>query len=159
MAYLTGALRKPGQQFVGPGADQITLSGEILPHWKGGYGQLEVPQVFEVNGTWYCLFCTADEHFSKAEAAKTRPVTGNHYLIGEGPRGPWRIAPGFLDGEVPCERYAARVLNTDNGMVIIGFADKPNGATEFVGQIMDPSPISVTSDGQLFVTPQQQAAE
>lgn len=34
--------RKPGQQFVGPGADQITLQGEILPHWKGGYGQLDL---------------------------------------------------------------------------------------------------------------------
>lgn len=32
--------RKPGQQYVGPGADQITLQGEILPHWKGGYDQL-----------------------------------------------------------------------------------------------------------------------
>jgi phage protein U len=34
--------RKPGQQYVGPGADQITLKGEILPHWKGGYYQLDL---------------------------------------------------------------------------------------------------------------------
>lgn len=34
--------RKPGQQYVGPGADQITIKGEILPHWKGGYGQLDL---------------------------------------------------------------------------------------------------------------------
>ncbi|WP_107497939.1 phage tail protein [Thalassobius sp. I31.1] len=34
--------RKPAQQYVGPGADQITLSGEILPHWKGGYQQLDM---------------------------------------------------------------------------------------------------------------------
>ncbi|MCL6285588.1 phage tail protein, partial [Ruegeria sp. 2012CJ41-6] len=28
--------RKPAQHYVGPGADRITLRGEILPHWKGG---------------------------------------------------------------------------------------------------------------------------
>lgn len=34
--------RKPAQQYVGPGADQITVTGEILPHWKGGYHQLDL---------------------------------------------------------------------------------------------------------------------
>jgi len=33
--------RKPAQQFLGPDAGQIKLSGEILPHWKGGYFQLD----------------------------------------------------------------------------------------------------------------------
>lgn len=32
--------RKPAQQFTGPGADTITLSGVIYPHYKGGLGQL-----------------------------------------------------------------------------------------------------------------------
>ncbi|MEM7295902.1 MAG: phage tail protein [Pseudomonadota bacterium] len=32
--------RKPAQQFLGSGADQITLQGEILPHWRGGHGQI-----------------------------------------------------------------------------------------------------------------------
>lgn len=34
--------RKPLQHFVGPGADTITLKGEILPQWKGGYHQLDL---------------------------------------------------------------------------------------------------------------------
>jgi len=34
--------RKPGQQYVGPGADQITLQGEILPNWRGGNHQLDL---------------------------------------------------------------------------------------------------------------------
>lgn len=34
--------RKPAQQFIGPGADQITLSGEILPEWKGGRHQVDL---------------------------------------------------------------------------------------------------------------------
>jgi beta-fructofuranosidase len=66
------------------------------PVFVGGYGQLEVPQVFAAGGRWYCLFCTSADHFSKEQAdlIPGGPVTGTHYLIGDGPRGPWRIAPG-----------------------------------------------------------------
>ncbi|MCO4840502.1 MAG: levansucrase [Rhodobacteraceae bacterium] len=128
------------------------------PVFAGGYGQLEVPQVFEVNGKWYCLFCTAAHHFSKEQAALTTPVTGNHYLIGETPRGPWQIAPGFLDGDVPCRRYAARIVQTDDGLFILGFADQPDGV-DFVGHVMDPEPVEITADGLLYISPKRQAAE
>jgi len=126
------------------------------PVFTGGYGQLEVPQVFERDGRWFCLFCTAAEHFSKAQAEATAggPVTGNHYLVGDGPRGPWRIAPGFLDGALPCRRYAARIVDTGSGLVILGFADHPDGKT-FVGHVMDPDPVEVTGDGLLRVVPRE----
>lgn len=128
------------------------------PVFQGGFGQLEVPQVFEQNGKWYCLFCTSAEHFSAAQAALTRPVTGNHYLIGDSPRGPWRVAPGFLDGDLPCRRYAARILKTEDGLTIIGFADRPDGV-DFVGHIMNPEPVDVAPDGHLVIPFKQKAAE
>ncbi len=128
------------------------------PLFTGGYGQLEVPQVFEKNGIWYCLFCCSADHLSEKQAAITPAVTGNHYLIGDSPRGPWRIAPGFLDGDMPCRRYAARIVDTEDGMVILGFADRPDGV-DFIGQIMDPNPVEIAQDGQLFISPKQQAAE
>lgn len=130
------------------------------PVFTGGYGQLEVPQVFEVDGQWYCLFCTAAEHFSKdqAEATPGGPVTGNHYLIGDSPRGPWRIAPGFLDGDLPCRRYAARIVDTGKGLVILGFADRPDGA-DFVGHVMDPEHVIVGNDGLLNINSNLKAAE
>ncbi len=130
------------------------------PVFAGGYGQLEVPQVFERAGRWYCLFCTDASHFSKAEAEAIPggPVTGTHYLIGEGPRGPWRVAPGrFLDGALPCRRYAARILEHDGGLVIMGFAARPDG--DFVGEIMDPEPVSIGPGGLLRVDPIHQTAE
>lgn len=34
--------RKPAQQYLGAGADEISLDGEILPHWKGGSGQVDL---------------------------------------------------------------------------------------------------------------------
>ncbi len=130
------------------------------PVFIGGYGQMEVPQVFSKNGQWYCLFCTAAEHFSKEQAQATEggPVTGNHYLIGDSPRGSWRIAPGFLDGDLPCRRYAARIVDTGDELVILGFADRPDGAP-FVGHVMDPETVSITTDGLLEITPNIKAAE
>jgi beta-fructofuranosidase len=121
------------------------------PVFVGGYGQLEVPQVFAAGGRWYCLFCTAAEHFSKDQAETTPggPVTGNHYLIADDPRGPWTIGEGFLDGTNPCTRYAARILETDAGLTIVGFKDRPEG--HFVGEIMDPEPIQVDAAGRLVV--------
>ncbi|TLP44163.1 levansucrase [Cohaesibacter sp. CAU 1516] len=131
-------------------------TSEDLYHWTlqppvfvGDFGQLEVPQIFEVNGRWYCLFCTSAEHWSKNRISKTgvTPVTGNHYLIADDPRGPWRMAPGFLDGGLPCRRYAARILKTDNGLVIMGFDD--NGREDFVGEIRDPEPVLIDEEGYL----------
>ena len=128
------------------------------PLFTGGYGQLEVPQVFEKNGTWYCLFCCNADHLSKTQAKITPAVTGNHYLIGDSPRGPWRIAPGFLDGDMPCRRYAARIVDTGDGLVILGFADTPDGV-DFIGHITDPEPVDVTTVGLLQVRPNLKAAE
>ncbi|MSU89713.1 levansucrase [Rhodobacteraceae bacterium 2CG4] len=122
------------------------------PVFAGAFGQLEVPQVFRRDGRWYCLFCTAAEHFSRdmALAAADGPVSGSHYLMAEDPRGPWRVAPGaFLDGALPCRRYAARIVETDAGLNIIGFADRPEGS--FVGQLTDPDPVRVGPDGLLRV--------
>ncbi|WP_163264197.1 levansucrase [Chelativorans alearense] len=123
------------------------------PVFVGGFGQLEVPQVFEKNGRWYCLFCTAAEHFSRdqAEAVPGGPVTGTHYLVADDPRGPWQVAPGpFLDGALPCRRYAARIVETGEGMAIMGFADRPDGRG-FAGHIMDPEPVVIDENGALKV--------
>lgn len=130
------------------------------PVFIGGYGQLEVPQVFELKGRWYCLFCTAAEHFSaeQATAIPGGPVTGTHYLIGEGPRGPWRIADGpFLDGALPCRRYAARIVEHDGALFILGFADRPHG--DFVGHVTDPDPVTANENGYLRVQAREMAEE
>jgi beta-fructofuranosidase len=130
------------------------------PVYSGGFGQLEVPQVFRVEDKWYCLFCTAADQWSEAyrKANPQSPVTGNHYLIADDPRGPWTIAPGpFLDGAMPCRRYAARIVETDNGLVIMGFAD--GGKDKFGGYVMDPEAVIVGEDSLLSVVPSAQAAE
>ncbi len=119
------------------------------PVYIGSWGQLEVPQVFEKEGTWYCLFCMVEDHQSQANLNRHGPSgRGNHYLIADNPRGPWRLPDGpFLD--VKDERYAARIVDHD-GLQILGFKDgELRGA--FGGYIMDPSPVTRRADGTLIL--------
>lgn len=130
------------------------------PVFVGGFGQMEVPQVFQVGAKWYCLFCTSSFQWSGEYRAfnPQSPVTGTHYLIGDSPRGPWAIAPGpFLDGALPCRRYAARIVETPDGLRIMGFAD--GGKDVFGGYVMDPEPVTVDANGLLHVTQTTKAAE
>ncbi len=82
------------------------------PVYAGGhYGQLEVPQVFERDGRWFCTFCNIREHWMPDMRAQADGgVSGTHYLVADHPLGPWAPAPGFLDGDVPCRRYAGKIL-------------------------------------------------
>jgi beta-fructofuranosidase len=70
--------------------------------------------------------------------------------MADDPHGPWTIAPGiFFDGTEPCRRYAARILETGDGLRILGFAD--GGKENFGGYVMDPEPVDVLADGRLKV--------
>lgn len=129
------------------------------PVFAGGFGQLEVPQVFERGGRWFCLFCTGAGHWGpSARALLGTPKTGTHYLIADDPRGPWRLAPlPLLDMDDPCARYAARILETPEGLRIIGFSD--TGWATFRGVITDPDPVELGADGLLRVVPAPLVAE
>lgn len=165
LMYFTGRAPGVAEPNAG-GAIGFATSPDLMtwtlqpPVFVGGFGQLEVPEVFEHNGKWYCLFCTSSQHWSEAYRRfnPQSPVTGTHYLIADDPRGPWQIAPGpFLDGAEPCQRYAARIVQTADGLRILGFAD--TGKAQFAGYITDPDPVAVGPDGLLTVTPIRDAAE
>ena len=130
------------------------------PVFAGGFGQLEVPQVFRYQNRWYCVFCTAAHHWSEdyRRTSGQQPVSGSHYLIADDPRGPWQIAPGtFLDGDEPARRYAARIVETPDGLRLLGFAD--GGRDAFGGYVMDPEPVTARPDGLLAMGRASRATE
>lgn len=149
-----------------PGLDEANAGGSIglatsedlnrwtlqPPVYRGGmFGQMEVPQVLEIDGRWYCLFCTAAEHWSEAYRTinPQSPVCGTHYLVADHPLGPWRLAAGdFFDGALPCRRYAGRIATTDDGPRFMGFIHTTPEAA-FVGAVSDPIPVVVAADGRL----------
>ena len=130
------------------------------PVYRGGmFGQMEVPQVFEHRGKWYCVFCTAAGHWSQAYKRfnPQSPVTGTHYLMAEDPSGPWQVAPGgFLDGSYPCRRYAGKIVNKDGELFLMGFI-QTRGDEPFVGSVSDPIPVTVDENGYLTAHPERAA--
>ncbi len=123
------------------------------PVYAGNFGQLEVPQVFQHGGHWYCLFCTLSKNWSDSYLEQTDgpKVSGTHYLMAESPLGPWHIAPGrFFDGAEPCHRYAGKIIAVGDELKFMGFIDTDRN-NDFVGAISDPIDVEVLADGRLQV--------
>jgi beta-fructofuranosidase len=118
------------------------------PVYIGTAGELEVPQVFEREGRWYCLFCTTAHYWSDAMRAAHLPTNGTHYLVADHPIGPWSLGPmPFLDGTPDCDRYAGRILRHHDRDLFIAFN---KGSPEcFAGTLCDPIAVTVHPDGIL----------
>jgi len=140
------------------GAIGLARSGNLYdwtleePVFAGGaFGQMEVPQVFEHQGRWYCLFSANARDYSEAYAQGVAgdPVSGTHYLMAAHPLGPWRVAPGrFLDGADPCRRYAGKILATEKGLTFMAFRCL-DAKGRFVGALTGQMKVTVTEEGLL----------
>jgi beta-fructofuranosidase len=123
------------------------------PIYDGGaFGQLEVPQVFEHGGRWYMAFCTSNIHWSEDYRRRNpeTPIMGTSYLIAPSHLGPWEPAVPFMDGAVPCKRYAGKIVKNGSKLFLMSFLhDRPDGS--FVGKVADPLPVTIHSNGTLSV--------
>ncbi len=123
------------------------------PVYDGGdFGQLEVPQVFKHGAQWYMTFCTSDFQWSSVYRAGNpeTPVTGSSYLMAPTHLGPWTAAVPFLDGRNPCKRYASKIIERDSALWLMGFLNFDLDGN-FIGQVCDPVPLSIDSNGILKV--------
>jgi beta-fructofuranosidase len=125
------------------------------PVYAGGhYGQLEVPQVFERDGRWFCTFCNIREHWMpEMREQHNGGVSGTHYLVADNPLGPWSPAAGFLDGDVPCRRYAGKILPdpVTGKDCLMAFLDTTADGS-FGGVVSDPIPLEL-ADGVYRLPP------
>ena len=102
-----------------------------------GFGQMEVPQVVEVEGQAFLLFCCWP-----AQAAPERQaawgVGGMWAAPGESLLGPWDLTRARTFDHPSL--YAARLVqDVDGRWALIGFRDIEDG--RFVGEITDPLPV------------------
>ncbi len=133
--------------------DLKTWTLEKPVYTSGDFGQLEVPQVFKYGNKWYCMFCTAGQHWSEKyrDSFKQEPVTGSHYLTADNPRGPWTVAPGkFFDGRNPANRYSGKLIEKDGKLYTMGFVEWNADKTPAL-YVSDPVLVEVDDHGILTV--------
>jgi beta-fructofuranosidase len=122
----------------------------------GDFSQMEVPQISEVGGRYYLLFCTSKADFSAARLARIgQPaVTGTHYLVANRPHGPYHyLTDEFLAGDILGSHYAGKLIQDATGQwLFVAFRNLAEDGS-FVGEIIDPIPVQVAQNGRLLLQP------
>jgi beta-fructofuranosidase len=132
------------------------LDWEVLPPvlTPGDFSQMEVPQVCEIGGRYYLLFCTSKADFSAARLTRIGQlaVTGTHYLAADQPLGPYRyLSDEFLAGDTLGSLYAGKLIPDATGQwLFVAFRNLTENGS-FVGEIIDPLPVRVERNGRLML--------
>jgi beta-fructofuranosidase len=117
-----------------------------------GFGQMEVPQVTQLDGGTVLTFCCLAADLDDERQART-PETGMWSAPADSLLGPFDItrAEPFEDPSL----YAAHLVTVDGGPGLLGFTYMRSGA--FVGAIPPPTPVRLSPRGTLMaVTPAAQ---
>jgi beta-fructofuranosidase len=125
------------------------------PLFKTGYyGEMEVPQLFFLDGWWFCLFSNSSRHREPSYLAtgKAGMATGTHYIRSRSPSGPFELVEEqFFAGDDVGHLYGGRVVENDNGeMVFMAFLNHMADGS-FVGKLTDPMPVWTTPQGYLRI--------
>ncbi len=158
-AYIT-ARAKDGppdaRGVIGHARSRDLLEWEVLPPVTapGEFGHMEVPQLLVIQGRWYLVFsCPASEYaYARRDRPGMRHVTGTHYMVADDPLGPFQyITDDYLVGDEAGTLYSGKMIQgPDGAWVYLAFLNKrPDGV--FVGDISDPLPVTVHTDGRLSV--------
>jgi beta-fructofuranosidase len=120
----------------------------------GHYGEMEVPQLFELDGWWYCLFSNSVRHRDPSYIANggAGQATGTHYLRSRSPHGPFELVEeAFFAGDDVGHFYGGKVVHTAGGrLAFLAFLNH-NAAGDFIGTLSDPMPIWTTPEGYLRI--------
>ena len=153
--------RDPRQTAKGAGLIGQATSPDLL-NWAlgeplarvGHYGEMEVPQLFHLDGWWYCLFSNSSRHREPAYLATggAGKATGTHYLRSRSPHGPFELAEEvFFAGDDAGHLYGGRVVDMQKGRLAFMAFLNHNAAGDFIGTISDPMPIWATPEGYLRI--------
>ncbi|MFI5915773.1 glycosyl hydrolase family 32 [Dactylosporangium sp. NPDC051541] len=113
-----------------------------------GFGQLEVPQVEQIDGRTVLLFSCL-----RPELAASRRMTGAPggvwAVTGDGPLGPFD--PGAAHPVTDSSLYSGRIVRDPHGRpMLLAFRNIGADGT-FVGELSDPMPVALTADGRLTI--------
>lgn len=141
---------------IGYAVSSDLISWEVRPPVTkpGDFSFMEVPQLVEINARWYLFFSVTDENYSLARLARPeiKQHTGTHYLVADHPLGPFSyLTNDFLVGDEIGSLYAGKVIRSPfDKWAFLAFEHYSSGRM-FVGKIIDPLPVIIQENGQLFV--------
>jgi beta-fructofuranosidase len=110
--------------------------------------EMEVPQVYAIDGHYYLVFCTHDYLLSPSFTSGF-PGHGfrstDYSMVGESPLGPCRIhgIGEIMREAAPPERYASQLVRHDVGWFLLGTVRYSDGRTA----ISDPAPVVADETG------------
>jgi beta-fructofuranosidase len=153
--------REPSGPPAGAGVLGQALSTDLM-HWTASeplfkasrYGEMEVPQLFELDGWWYCLFSNSVRHRLPEYVAsgKCGRVTGTHYIRSRSPDGPFDLVEElFFAGDEVGHLYGGRTVETLAGERLFMAFLNHRADGSFVGSITDPLPLWTTPEGYLRI--------
>lgn len=150
----SGAERGRGVIAQATSPDLVTwTAGPPLTNF-GYYAEMEVPQLFQLDGWWFCLFCNGARNQEAAYAAtgKSGGNSGTHYLRSKSPDGPFELVEHrFFAGDPNWRLYAGRMVPGNDGKPRFMAFINNDGKGRFVGGLTDPMPMWVTPEGLLRV--------
>jgi beta-fructofuranosidase len=119
----------------------------------GEFAQLEVPQLVHVGGAWRILFCATPGDHGAARRGRAGVVAecGTHYLTAPERFGSYALSTdAFLAGDPVGHWYAGRLVRHGGAWHFFAWRLRDEHGA-FVGELSDPMPVSVGTDGSLEV--------
>lgn len=160
-AYITARVNygpADGRGVIAHARSKDLLDWEVLPPvtGPGDFGQMEVPELVQINGRYYLIFCSSTELSSKIRKERTgqfEPIIGTHYLVSENMLGPFRYTTDdFLVGDKTGSLYAGKLIQAPDGEWMFMAWLNTDSEGKFWGALSDPTPVSVDEKGNLEVT-------
>ena len=159
-AFITARLNSglvDGRGVIGHARSTNLIDWEVLPPVSepGDFGQLEVPQMVQIQGQYYLLFSTSLRTYSVRRLQQTRlvPLTSTHYLRANDPLGPYSYPrDDCLVGDTLGSLYSGKIIQSaEGGWVFLAFRNFDDQG-HFIGQLSDPYPVEIDQMGNLMVS-------
>ncbi len=145
-----------GRGVIGHAQSDDLIKWEVLPPLTepGNFGQMEVPQLVELQGRYYLLFSSQATVHSARRQTRTRrqPVTGTHYMMADDPLGPFHFTTDeFLVGDAAGALYSGKLVRGPAGVWYFLAFRNYTPDDRFVGELIDPLRVTVDAEGNLTV--------
>lgn len=130
-----------------------------LEHWEigppvsqsGEFAHLEVPQVEYLGGRYRMIFSAQDWTHSARRLARSGVIrqSGTHYLVADDLLGPYRLErDDFLSSDPTY--YSGRLVKNGEHWALMASRNYRQDGT-FAGELADPMPLWLDTDGQLRI--------